>query len=92
MADRPLYEGAVIEIVERRRSKPDGERSLGDELVVPSHVRINGHYLLLDEGGVTIHETNVPAGELVRVTLTLLARRVVIEHEDIEAKAEASNG
>lgn len=71
--------GAVIEIVEVRRSAAEG---VGDEIVVPNDVRINGQSLLCPaDHPVTIHEVGIGAHELVQVTLTLLAKRVVIEQE-----------
>lgn len=75
-------EDAVIEIVERRHGKPNG--SVGDELVVPTEVRINGTTLLTPtDHPVKVHEMAVsPSGkDMVLVTLTLIAKRVTIGHE-----------
>lgn len=72
--------GAVIEIIERGRTT-DG--TLAGSIITPDEVRINGQPLLIaaDEP-ITIHEINVRSGDLVCVTLTLIARRVIIAAED----------
>lgn len=67
--------GCGIEIIERcATANPLG-------VVAPNEVRINGHPVLADEN-ITIHETEIIGGrsrDVVRVTLTLFARRVRIE-------------
>ncbi|GAA2629693.1 hypothetical protein [Streptomyces axinellae] len=70
-------QGAVIEIVEKGRST---DETGGGSVIVPNDVRINGQSLYAsNEDPVTVHEINT--GDLVRVTLTLLARRVSIRAE-----------
>lgn len=76
--------GAVIEIVERR-TKPADPDSYGAQLVIPNEVRINGQQLLLTQDNpIVIHEIKPTDDSLVTVTLTLVARRVVIEAQDPE--------
>src|SRR5690606_12524920 len=76
--------GAVIEIVERRKG-PIGDSS-GESMIVPDDVRINAQSLLCPaDHPVIVHGITINGGELVRVTLTLFARRV-------EIKAEAGEG
>lgn len=72
-------EAAFIEIVERHTGP---EFSIG--VIKPNEVRINGTPLLLGKEGVTVHEIDMPDKDVVKVTLTLLARRVVIAEELIE--------
>lgn len=68
-------QGAVIEIIERTDC-PD------PQVIVPNEVRINGVALLASaDDPVIVHETSTAPNELVRVTLTLFARRVVIGAE-----------
>jgi len=75
-------EPAFIEIIERTPHPDSAERSG----LVPNEIRINGTPLLaLDNDPVIVHETSTLPKNLVRVTLTLVARRVVIG-------AEASEG
>jgi len=76
--------GAVIEIVERRKG-PIGD-SAGESMIVPNDVRINGQSLLCPaDHPIIVHGITINDGDLVRVTLTLFARRV-------EIKAEADAG
>jgi hypothetical protein len=82
----PLPPAAVIEIVERGLRTDD---TAGGSIVVPDEVRINGQALLVAQHGIKIHEMELggPA-DVVRVTLTLFARRVVIGAEhDIDGDA-----
>lgn len=74
-------EPALIEIVERTPEPQHAERSG----IVPNEVRINGTPLLvLSDDGVIVHETSTRADNLVTVTLTLVARRVVIGAEEAD--------
>lgn len=76
---------AVIEIVERRK-KPSRD-SLGASCIVPTDVRINGQSVACSSSEpITVHEIAVSENDLVKVTLTLLAKRVFIGHEDIDAE------
>lgn len=73
--------GAVIEIVERR--KRPAEDSLAASIVVPNEVRINGQKLMLPaDEPIQIHE--ITKDGLVQVTLTLIARRIFVGHEDLD--------
>jgi hypothetical protein len=73
--------GAVIEIVEKGRVTSDA--TIGDSVIVPNDIRINGQSLLASaDDPVILHEVSTRADELVRVTLTLLARRVSIRAEN----------
>lgn len=73
-ARRPMPDGAVIEIVERTDS-PD------PHVIVPNEVRINGQRLLCpDDHPIRVHEMSV-GSDVVLVTLTVFARRVVIGAE-----------
>jgi hypothetical protein len=75
----PQPTAAVIEIVERARKTDD---TLGGSVIVPNEIRINGHPVLVAEGGIKIHEMNLGTNnEAMLVTLTLFARRVVIAAE-----------
>jgi hypothetical protein len=68
-------EGAFIEIIERT-DNPD------PQVIVPNEVRINGIPLLASaDDPVEVHGISTLANDVVRVTLTLFARRVVIGHE-----------
>lgn len=72
--------GAVIEIIERGRVTTDD--TPGDSVIVPNDVRINGQSLLASsDDPVIVHQISTTADDLVRVTLTLLARRVTIAAE-----------
>lgn len=80
--------GAMVEIVERvdpAHYRPDSDAP-ADTVILPNEVRLNGVPLLTDDQGVTIHEMVVsPRGEtFVRVTLTVLAKRVVMTQEPRE--------
>lgn len=71
--------GAVIEIVERGRATDD---TTSGSLIVPNDIRINGQSLLSpQECPVKVHEMELDDSNLVCVTLTLIARRVVITAE-----------
>jgi hypothetical protein len=52
-------------------------KHLGDD---PNEVRINGASVYTD-GGVKVHEINVPPRELTRVTVTLPVRMLTIAAE-----------
>jgi hypothetical protein len=87
-ASRPT--GAVIEVVERRNTPPDG--SVGDDVIVPDEIRINGQPLLIPTGvPVTVHEMEMQDRGVVLVTLTVVAKRVVIgaEYPDEEEVRQA---
>lgn len=71
---------AVFEIVERRR-KPDAG-SLAESIVVPSVVRVNGAEILVpDNEPITVHDLS--SKDVVKVTLTVFARRIFIGDEYI---------
>jgi hypothetical protein len=69
---------AVIEIFQTSPERTDD--TLAGSVIVPDRVCINGHPVLT-QGGIKVHEINIPLGmhsELLQVTVTLLARRVII--------------
>jgi hypothetical protein len=70
--------GAIIEIIERtNKADPIGT-------IVPNEVRINGQSLLCSSDyPVTVHEVSTLAHDVVVVTLTLLAKRVVFAQEPV---------
>lgn len=73
---------ALIEIVEKNRPTAD---SPGAGIVIPNEIRINGTPLLVPHGEqIKIHEMtyNSMGDEVVCVTLTLFARKVVIAAEE----------
>lgn len=80
-------EPAFVEIVERFPKNwplPDGVSGY----IKPNEVRINGTPLAVPrEERITVHKIDLAADDVVQVTLTLFARRVVIgaEHSDVEA-------
>ena len=70
-----IPEAALIEIIEIT-DRPDGHG------IVPNEIRINGVPVLAPEGQVvTVHDMDIAARDLVKVTLTLFARRVTIGTE-----------
>ncbi|MFE0225204.1 hypothetical protein ACFU9O_02350 [Streptomyces albidoflavus] len=72
--------GAVIEIIEKGAATGDEP---GRSVIVPNDVRINGQSLLASaDDPVIVHEMSTRGDELVRVTLTLFARRVSIRAEN----------
>lgn len=81
-------QGAVIEILERRT--PQG--GIGDEIVVPHEIRINGMKLLAPKDRpIIFHEQTVPAegGEMVLATITLIVKRLVVENRPPEGEVSA---
>lgn len=71
--------GAVIEIIEKGGATDD---TTGGSLILPNDIRINGQSLLSPrECPVKVHGMELDDSSLVCVTLTLLARRVVIAAE-----------
>lgn len=73
--DPPKTTGALIEIIERTDvADPD--------VIVPNEVRINGASLYASATDpVVVHEVSSSAQDVVRVTLTLFAKRVTIGAE-----------
>ncbi len=73
---------ALVEIVERKRNyDPDSEQA-GEHLIRPNEVRLNGVPLLVPAGeSITVHDMSLNNEDLVQVTLTLWARRVVVQSE-----------
>ncbi|MDH3037912.1 hypothetical protein [Streptomyces sp. TRM75561] len=72
--------GAIIEIVEK--DVTTSSDSAGRSIIVPNDIRINGQSLLSSaDDPVIVHEITTRADACVRVTLTLLARRVSIRAE-----------
>lgn len=66
--------GAVVEIIEY--SDQPNEHGV----IVPNSVSINGQELLTSaDHPVTVHEVQMPGNGAVLVTLTLFARRIVVE-------------
>ncbi|MGY1579156.1 hypothetical protein [Streptomyces sp. MN13] len=73
--------GAIIEIIEKGATTSD--ETAGSSIIVPNDVRINGQSLLTSaDDPVIVHEVSTRADECVRVTLTLLARRVSFRAEN----------
>lgn len=69
-----------IEIVELL---PKGTKS-GRE-IIPNEIRINGHPVSAPaDYPVVVHEMPISSSDVVRVTLTLFARRVTITSEEQE--------
>ena len=78
---KPKPTGAFIEIIEHVVNHPDGYIA-SDEVIIPNDVRINGQSLYCDaDSPVVVHEVSTSPKSLVRVTLTLLAKRVEIKQE-----------
>lgn len=74
-SDKP--QAAYIEIVEKGAPEFDPDLP-GSGVIRPNEIRINGTPLLCPHNEtITIHEINVDGDDVVRVTLTLFARRVV---------------
>ncbi|WP_460307737.1 hypothetical protein, partial [Actinocorallia aurea] len=72
--------GAIIEIIQKRRGRPTGD--LSEEVIVPSDVRLNGQSILTPyDSPVRIHEVTFDGGECVLVTLTVYARRILVDAE-----------
>jgi len=83
MSDKPQPTAALIEIVELGRTTDD---TPGGSVITPNEIRINGTPILAGPEPITIHEMNFPTpgsvpDDLVKVTLTLYARRVTIAAE-----------
>lgn len=73
-------EAAFIEIVERRRKGYEAP-----PVIVPNEVRINGVPLLVPSGeSIMVHSMELSDQDPVKVTLTLWAKRVVIEYEEAD--------
>ncbi|WP_432130642.1 hypothetical protein [Streptomyces tendae] len=73
-------QAAVIEIVEKGRAT---DNTTGGSVIIPNDVRINGQSLLAPRDcPVIVHEISTDPDEILNVTLTLFARRVVIAAED----------
>ncbi|MHC3427195.1 hypothetical protein [Streptomyces sp. DT18] len=78
MSEKPT--GAVIEIIEKGATTGDEPSR---SVIVPNEVRLNGQPLLGSaDDPVIVHEISTRADDLVRVTLTLFARRVSIRAEN----------
>lgn len=70
---------ATIEIVERGAKTDD---TMAGSVIVPDGVRINGQSLLTSsDHPVVVHEINLQDRSVAYVTLTLLARRIVVGAE-----------
>lgn len=68
-------EAAYIEIIEKTADA-------NPLVIVPNEIRINGVPLLAPaDDPVVVHEISMGSEDIVKVTLTLYARRVVIGHE-----------
>ena len=71
---------AVVEIVERSKTLDDTK--VGGDLIVPDDIRINGQSVLCEGGSLKVHEMDLAGTSIVKVTLTLFARRVIIGAEN----------
>ncbi|MFF7329656.1 hypothetical protein [Streptomyces sp. NPDC008150] len=70
-----MFQGADIEIIERRTTADDQPGFL-----VPNAIRINGVEVAVPaDANIQIHE--ITNGDIVTVTLTLFARSISIRHE-----------
>src|SRR3569832_247861 len=71
--------GAIIEIVEKGATT---DETTSGSVIAPNEIRINGQPLLASaDDPVVVHEIKSNGGDLVRVTLTLFARRVTFAAE-----------
>lgn len=71
----PLPEGVVVEVIEYTDNPDAGH-------IVPNEIRINGESVLAPaDEPVIVHEISTRADELVRVTLTLFAKRITFAAE-----------
>lgn len=76
---RDLPPAAVVEIIERGARTDD---TVSGSVVIPDEIRVNGHRLLVAEGGIRVHEMTLGgSNEPLLVTVTLFARRVTIAAE-----------
>lgn len=74
----PPPAAAVIEIIEPGQTTDD---TPGGSIIVPRDIRINGVPVLADRG-IRVHEMEIPAGgSPATVTVTLLARMVIVAAE-----------
>ncbi len=81
---RPPLRGqpAYVEIVERKPQYDSDSENGAEHLIRPNEVRINGTPLLIPSGEtVKVHDLSLSESGCVQVTLTLWARRVVVESE-----------
>lgn len=81
MTEQKIPDGALIEIIERGDSDLDFP-----QVVIPNEVRINGVPILMSgDDEIIIHENRigVDGREMVKVTMTMFARRVVIGAEGV---------
>lgn len=80
--DRPVSErpkGAFIEIIEKVQPGRGGDGAT----IFPTEIRINGTPVLAPAGeSVVVHEMSVPSDDLVKVTMTVFARRVTMAQEE----------
>lgn len=86
MTDADIPRGAVVEIYERHRNgEPVPEVGPGS-ILVPNEIRINGVPVWCPEDSPVVVERIEVRGssDAVRVTLTLYARRVVIDDAPAE--------
>ncbi|WP_307513469.1 hypothetical protein [Streptomyces sp. W4I9-2] len=67
--------GADIEIIDRHH---------GDKVLIPSAVRINGVEVPIPSG-TRIQISDITDDDAVAVTVTMLARRITVHHEDSPA-------
>lgn len=82
---RGIGRGAVVEIVERAPANIIAGIDDSHGIITPNQVRINGMPLMVAEGGPVVERIESPSGDPVLVTLTLFARRVVIDAEPTDA-------
>ena len=69
---------AVIEILDTGRATSG---DVAGSIIVPDAIRINGQPLQVENGSVVVHEMVLGRNDIVRVSLTLFARRVIIAAE-----------
>jgi len=73
----------ILEPVRGAQTIEEAEAQL-DGMIVPRVVRLNGVPLRVPRGeAITLHETEVSGEDVVKVTLTLFARRIVIGAEAV---------
>lgn len=86
-------EPVLLEIIEMLPGGPGDWDSPGGRVTVPTQIRLNGQPLMARAGApVKIHEIEVAERDAVYVTITLIARRVVIGQEFISGEPDSRAG
>lgn len=86
-------EPVLLEIIEKMSGGPSDWDSPGGRVTVPTEIRLNGQPLMARAGApVKIHEIEVAERDAVYVTITLIARRVVIGQEFASGEPDTRAG